>query len=205
MGKPRNQLRRFLAVILAPLGFAAPFSAADFGDLGERLEQAKTTPFFDWFHLEETGVTRANGNALVSFKPSGKKFHDLATVKVTTDARDRILAIELVLDRSFIDDPRDGIFARDIAKSFLLAGLPELRDPEVMNLINEIQYRGTSTMPVLKGPTRAPRLPERPTPGYLTYLGQQPSYEHRLPGLLLRLENGKEGPAALVLSIRGQS
>ena len=65
---------------------------------------------------------------MTAFKPSGEKFHPLVTVKVTTDGAGRILALEMALARSFIDSPRDGIYARDIAKSFLQAGLPASRD-----------------------------------------------------------------------------
>jgi hypothetical protein len=196
-----KKLRCILAILLAPLGLATPLAAATFGNFGERLDQAKQTEFFHWFHLEQTDVTRTDGNALISFKPSGQKFHDLVTVKVTTDAGGRILAVEMALARAFIDAPQDGIFARDIAKSFLLTELPAPRDREITDLINEIEHQGASTMTILKRGGNEPKLPEKPTPGYLTYLGNQPSYEHRLPGLLLRLENGKD---ALAFSLRGQ-
>jgi hypothetical protein len=198
-----GKLRRILSRVLLPLGLAAPLVALTFGNLGETLEQAKQTDLFRFFHLEQSQVSKSDGSTVTAFKPSGAKFRPLVTIKVTTDGAGRILALEMALARSFIDDPRDGIFARDIAKSFLQAGLPASRDSETTDLINEIELHGTSTMTIIKRAAPEPNLPEKPTPGYLTYLGKQPSYEHRLRDYLLRLVNETEGGAAvLVFSVR---
>ena len=60
-------------------------------------------------------------------------------------------------------------------------------------------------MTIIKRTGDEPKLPEKPTPGYLTYLGRQPDYEHHLRGYLLHLENREvEGGAALVFSIRSR-
>ncbi len=197
------KLRQILSKVLLPLGLAAPLVAASFGNLGETLEQAKQTDFFRFFHLEQSQVSKNDGSTVTAFKPSGEKFHPLVTIRVTTDGAGRILALEMALVRSFIDDPRDGIFARDIAKSFLQDGLPAPRDSETTDLINEIEFQGTSTMTIIKRAANEPKLPAKPTPGYLTYLGKQPSYEHRRRDYLLRLVNETEGGAAvLVFSVR---
>ena len=198
-----GKLRRILSRVLLPLGLAAPLVAASFGNLGETLEQAKQTDFFRFFHLEQSQVSKSDGSTVTAFKPSGEKFHPLVTVKVTTDGAGRILALEMALARSFIDSPRDGIYARDIAKSFLQAGLPAPWDWETTDLINEIEFQATSTMTIIEGLRNKPKLPEKPTPGYLTFLGKQPSYEHRSGDHLLRLVNETEGGAAvLVFSVR---
>lgn len=201
-----KRFRLILAIMLAPMGLATSLAAAGFGNLGENLEQAKQTDFFRFFHLEQTQATRIDGNTVTSFKPSGAKFRPLVRVKITTDAEGRIKALEMVVFRSFIDDPQNGIFARDIAKSFLLAGLPSPRDRETADLINEIQYQGASTMTIIKRKGDEPNLPDKPTPGYLTYLGRRLNYEYHLQDCLLRLENEEvEGDAALVFSIRSRS
>jgi len=199
MGNSLGKLRRILSMVLLPLGLAAPLAAASFGNLGETLEQAKQTEFFRFFHLEQSQVSKSEGSTVTAFKPTGEKFRPLVTIKVTTDGASRILALEMALARSFIDDPRDGVFARDIAKSFLQAALPAPRDWETTDLINEIQFQATSTMTIIKHPANEPKLPEKPTPGYLTYLGKQPSYEHRLRDYLLRLVNETEGAAAVLV------
>jgi|GEM_PF-701919 len=199
MGNSLGKLRRILSMVLLPLGLAAPLAAASFGNLGENLEQAKQTEFFRFFHLEQSQVSKSEGSTVTAFKPTGEKFRPLVTIKVTTDGASRILALEMALARSFIDDPRDGVFARDIAKSFLQAALPAPRDWETTDLINEIQFQATSTMTIIKHPANEPKLPEKPTPGYLTYLGKQPSCEHRLRDYLLRLVNETEGAAAVLV------
>jgi len=198
-----GKLRQILSKVLLPLALAAPLVAASFGNLGETLEQAKQTDFFRFFHLEQSQVSKNEGSTVTAFKPSGEKFRPLVTIRVTTDGAGRILALEMAMVRSFIDDPRDGIFARDIAKSFLQAGLPAPRDSETTDLISEIEFQATSTMTIIKRAANEPKPPEKPTPGYLTYLGKQPSYEHRLRDYLLRLVNETEGGAAvLVFSVR---
>ena len=191
---------------MASLGLTLPVNAAIFGNFGGTLEQARKTEFFTWFHLQQAEAQSEDGGQVVSFKPSGPNFQKLVTVKMVTTAGGRLKAMELVLLRSFVDSPADGIFARDIAKSFLLAGLAAPRDRETIDLIHEIQYRGASTMPVLRHKSvKEPRLPEKPTPGYLAYLGQQPSYEHQVSGLLVRLKNTTQaGVSVLVVSIGSQ-
>jgi hypothetical protein len=188
-------------------GEALSLSYPNFGNFGKNPEDAKKTEFFRWFHLEQTeAASQQDGGRVISFKPSAPKFHHLVTVKVTTAAGEVLRGMELVVHRSFINDPQDGIFARDIAKSFLLAGLAAPRDRETTDLINEIQYRNVSSMPILRHESvKEPKLPEKPTPGYLTYSGQQPSFEHPVPGFLLRLENKKLGEVpVLVVSIKRQ-
>src|SRR3989441_7170643 len=110
-------LRRMVRVVSVMLGslVAKNLAAAGLGDLGERLEQARKTEFFRWFHLEETG----RAGRVVQFKPSGEKFRPLVTLNVTLDPSGRMVGVELVLSRAFIDSGREGTFARDIAKSFL--------------------------------------------------------------------------------------
>ena len=194
---------RLLTFVLASLGLALPLNAAVFGSFGGNLEQTKKTEFFSWFHLQQTDSKSQNGKQVVSFKPSGPKFHHLVTVNITTAAGEGLQAVELVLCRSFIDSPREGVFARDIAKSFLLTGLAAPRDPAITDLINEIQYQDTSGALVLRHKAvKTPKLPASPTPGYRTYLGRQPGYEHRVPGFLVRLENtAREGVSVLVVTI----
>jgi hypothetical protein len=204
MNYGRSLLLFIFTLIIVMLGEALSLSYPNFGNFGKNPEEAKKTEFFRWFHLEQTGIASQDGGRVISFKPSGPNFHQLVTVKVTTAAGEVLRGMELILNRSFIDDPREGLFARDIAKSFLLAGLAAPRDREITDLINEIQYRGASTRPVLRHESlKRPPLPEKPTPGYLAYLGQEPHYEHLIPGFLLRLENKKLGEVSvLVISIK---
>jgi hypothetical protein len=162
-----KRLRLMLSIMLASLGLIAPLDAAGSANMGENLEQAKQANFFRFFNLGQTQATRVGGDTVTAFKPSGAKFRPLITVQVTTGGQGRIKAVEMVVCRSFLDYPQNGIFARDIAKSFLLVGLPSPRDRETADLINEIESQGTSTMNIIKRAGDEPRLPEKPTPGYL--------------------------------------
>jgi hypothetical protein len=195
---------RRLTLLLTTLLLHSSASRATFGQLGERLDQVKETGFFRWFHLEQTDQTRAGAQAVVTFKPSGEKFHPLVTLNVVTDGQDRLQGLELVLARTFVDDPRDGVFARDIAKSFLLAAFADCGDQGLNDLISEIQY------PLFHGPGvigRTPpadiKLPKAPTRCYQVYLGRQTACTLDLADHSLRLENRRVGETpSLMIEIR---
>jgi len=109
-----RRMLRVASIMLGSLG-AKDLALAATGELGENVEQARKTEFFRWFHLEESGRT----GSVVYFKPSAERFRSLVTVNLSLDSRERLIGAELVLSRLFIDSGRDGLFARDIAKSFL--------------------------------------------------------------------------------------
>jgi hypothetical protein len=168
-------IKRIVSILLGTLGIKV-LAIAGVGHFGERLEQAKQTEFFRWFQLEETGRT----GRVVHFKPSGAKFRSLVTVNMALDSKGQLVGAELILSRSFIDSGRDGMFARDIAKSFvgMIATAPDL--------IAEIsQPPANLSAPLLVGNRPAPKLPARPTPGYQVFLGKQQSCQEGP----LKLEN----------------
>ena len=191
-----------LALLLTPLVLHGSASGATFGQLGGRLDQVRETEFFRWFHLEQTDLNRVGAQTVVAFKPSGEKFRPLVTV--TTDGQDRLKALELVLSRVFVDDLKDGVFARDIVKSFLSAVFAGSGDQGLDDLVNEIQY------PLFHGPgviVRTPpadmKLPEAPTRCYEVYLGRQPACTLDLGDRRLGLENRRVGETpSLVVEIR---
>jgi hypothetical protein len=80
------------------------------------------------------------------------------------------------IPRSFIDGGREGLFARDIANSFLRVVTSAEERTAIGGLIVEIEQ-----------PAR--RLPVAPSPGYGTFLGEQTHYEQSLVGGRIRLEN----------------
>ena len=195
---------RRLTVLLAPLVLHGSASGATFGQLGGRLDQARETEFFRWFHLEQTDLSRAGAQTVVAFKPSGEKFRPLVTLNVTTDGQGGLQALELVVSRVFVDDPKDGVFARDIVKSLLLAVFAGAGDQGLTDLTNELQY------PLFYGPgvlVRTPpadiKLPEEPTRCYQVYLGRQTACTLELAGQRLRLENRRAGETpSLIVEIR---
>lgn len=163
-----------------------PRTTAPVGPIGDFLNHlladAEQTGFFRWFHLAETRREPGpNGDQKIVYQPTGEKFHDLARVIVTVNRNAMILRIELVLKRSFIASPRDGIFASDIGKSFVLACLPEDGAAELTTLANEIAHRARTSQPMIVGPGYSPpKLSERASRAYEVYAGVRPSHATKL-------------------------
>lgn len=176
--------------------------------LGSKLENARNTDFFTWFCLEQTDSMGVAGPRTTHiFKPSGEKFHELVTVRVSINAEGHIDRLELILARSFINDRREGIFARDIAKSFLRSATPRPDGSYIADLANEIEFRlqdSQSAIPIIRHSSIViPPLPERPSAGYLTFLGRESLYQKVCHESVIRLENLMlEGVNSLVMSIK---
>jgi hypothetical protein len=164
--------------------------------LGMRLIEAEKTDFFSWFHLREIERQKdAQGQTTVIFKPEGESVRQFVTVKVVLKDQDKIIAIQLILSRSFVDDRRtNGVLARDISKSLLLAALPDADQRPIHDLVDAIEsYTQNSDMIVLsKKPQKQPDLL---TPGYQAYLGKQKIFTKELLSAVLIIENTEEGGA----------
>ena len=161
--------------------------------LGMSLAEAKRTEFFTWFHLQQTGKeTDAKNRPVVIFQPSGGAFHELVSVRAGLDEHEHIVHFELLLARSFIDDKKQGVFANDIAKSFLLDAAPGADQDALRGLADDISSNQMSEQRVI---TRQPLPPppQRPGPAYLTYLGQRQQDTEQLSNSTLHLENLKRG------------
>jgi hypothetical protein len=90
-----------------------------FGVLGTESQTLASTDFFHWFHLEETGSGQYQSLELRQFQPSGPKYHDLTSVILISNEFNQLQGADLFLAREFIDNVPHGIFASDIAASFL--------------------------------------------------------------------------------------
>jgi hypothetical protein len=177
-------IKRILSILLGTLGLK--ILAAGVGNLGETLDQAKQTEFFRWFHLDETGRTAR----VVHFKPSGDKFHNLVTLNLALDTRGRLAGAELILLRSFVDSGRDGMFARDIAKSFVRVVTPAEERDTVADLLAEIEQPPANlSQTLIVGTRTTPRPPAKSTPGYQVFLGQRASYQQGPIKLMNRVVN----------------
>jgi hypothetical protein len=136
---------------------SAPYYTYVFGALGQTLGTARQTDFVLWFHLEETERRLEMPGEVVRFRPSGPKFHDLCYLDVLTASTGEMVRMELVIQRIYIDG-RDGVFAQDLVKSFLLAALPQACQHVLEDFMSEI-----TELPGRKGVT----------PGYLVFRGRQ--------------------------------
>jgi len=168
---------------IAPIG--------TFGSLGDTLASAREAHLFKWFHLEETGSRQGPGALRsVEHRPGGAKFRALASLAATVDGKDRLLDLELILDRSFIDNRQTSPFAADIAKSFL-AETAHKRDRSIVGpIVNELE----------RGQPRHGAAPE-PGPAVKVFRGLAPSYESLLTSSRLLIA-GHEDSGLRRLSIR---
>jgi hypothetical protein len=167
--------------------------------LGMNLSEADKTDFFTWFHLREIDRQKdAQGQTTVIFKPEGESVREFVTVKVVLQDQDKIIAIQLILSRSFVDDRRtNGVLARDISKSLLLAAIPGSDQRPIHALVEAIRSYGQNSDMIVfsKKPQKQPDLL---TPGYQAYLGQQQLYTKELSSAVLTMENTEEGGAELL-------
>lgn len=168
---------------------------------GKSLAEAKKSDLFTFFRLQPLpgGNPVFESGTRHDFRPSAPAFRDLVLVQVLVDNQQRIARADLFLARSFIDDPKNGTFARDIAKSFLSQMTPEADQRAVQNLMNEIQFGG-ATNRVFAVPV--PQLPNPPTATYQAFLGQREIVEQKLTIAQLTVRNTPDdGEKLIVITI----
>jgi hypothetical protein len=159
--------------------------------LGQELLQARDTWFFQWFHLQRQTARREGDGGLIRFVPQGGAFRNKVALDLAVDAGGAISSMTLGLDRTFVDDPDDGPYARDIAQAFLRAALPPADAALARALADEI----ATVEPAAEGP--------QPSEAYLVFLGQ--AAEHTLEsdyGALVTVANlGMDGTDWLLISV----
>jgi Ca2+-binding EF-hand superfamily protein len=164
--------------VIVPGNVAQP-AGAQTSLWGQSLKTAKAADLFKFFNLVESGAPiLLEAGTQQAYQPKQGEFRELVMVKLTVSRNDKIVAAELLIAGKFVRDPAKGIFARDIAKSFLAQLTPAGKQAEIRDLYNELAYGA----PGLKfvGDFQPPALPNPSTPGYLTYLGKKESHEQRL-------------------------
>src|SRR5260221_2471329 len=109
-----RRMLRVASIMLGSLG-AKQLALAGTGELGEKVEQARKTEFFRWFHLEESGRT---GSA-VHFKPNAEKVRRPVTLNPLLDFRQRLIRAEAGLSRSFLGHGVGRPFSRGIRPKLL--------------------------------------------------------------------------------------
>ena len=107
-------------LVLAALLLASSVAVWAEPILGHSLAEAQKADLFKHFCLEEEAPSETGTH---SFRPHADLFKYLVLVTVSTNGG-KIDSMKLNIARSFIDDPANGIFARDLTKSFLLEAVP---------------------------------------------------------------------------------
>jgi hypothetical protein len=132
--------------------------------LGGTLAAAQESDFFGFFHWTQASrEPTADGGSDVTFKPPAESmFPDVVVLHLALDRGEAIHAMKLRVARGFIDGEQ-GIFARDVVKSFLRAAVPAGEEPAIDALATEIEVRGLDPDAV---------LPPTPSVGFQVFAGQ---------------------------------
>lgn len=159
------------------------------GLLGQSLAAARSNDLFTFFNLAQTSSRPCGDGQALGFRPTGGTFHSLAAVEVLTDAHGTIAAMTLMLDRAFINDPANGVFARDIAKSFLGDVAGPRAGASFAGLTQEIESGLSSGTTIYRSGAAPPAPSGPPSPGYQAFLGALPSARLSAAGAVLDLAN----------------
>lgn len=144
--------------------------------MGQTLDTATQTEFFQWFHLEPAERRVEAPGAVVRYRPSGDKFHDVCSLDLWIAPAGELVRMELSLNRTFIDGP-DGLHAQDLVKSFLTSVLPAACKDSLPDFLAEISY-----------PSAIGFTPGR-TPGYAVFLGSKTEWKVQTGWSHLRISN----------------
>lgn len=129
-------------MLLVLINFARPCQAT-LSVNGLELKEAADQDFFRFFQFKLMGysLTR-DGYTMAVFRPGKEMPYRLSVnLFVTLDGQNRIKRMRINLDRRFIDDSQLGMFARDVAKSFVQAAVPEKDYDDARAVANEIFFR----------------------------------------------------------------
>ena len=149
--------KTFLCILLGfGLILATPECLAENSSSGSvfdmPLDKAYANDFFQFFRLRVVGVSVTDDGFMeIIFKPP-KREPSRTSVKlhVVLKKDGEIKRMQLILGRQFIDDVKQGMFARDFAKSFIQAGVHKEDYARVRPVVNEIFFRQKLT-PIILG------------------------------------------------------
>jgi hypothetical protein len=181
-----------------------------FGSFGPTPGDVLVTDFYGWFHFGELQKIHAEGGATTVTHRTTGGFRDLVVLTVAADADGQTDSLSLRVARSFIDDPRDGVFALDLVASFIREGatgqgfedgfgllLQDLRGH--LHRYSHVVYTDSNPVPPM------PRLPGDFGPAFAVYSGTEAAFSARLPHTDLRLSNDRfDGVGALTVSYHRQ-
>lgn len=160
---------------------------AGFGRFGRTLKSIEASKFFDWFGFEAVGIG--------AYKPSGEAFRDLVWLQAQLSEDKDVVTLSIAVKRSMIADARQGAFARDLVKSFLMDVTGGDRD--ITALANEIFFRDPVGTMLMRGDPSP--LPSKPSNGYRVFSGEVQTWETEAGGVKLKVFNRYEGEAAQFL------
>lgn len=96
----------------------------------------EASEFFQWFHLEKADSQTQGSARAYDYRPSGPMFRETVILRIVITEGQGLTGARLILHRSFVDSPRAGVFAADLAKSFVLF---LSKEPNAQALAEELQ------------------------------------------------------------------
>lgn len=203
--------------------------ANDITIYGVEMQEAFGRDFFTHFRLRPIGysVTRDGFTEMLFRLPKSSQMRAMLNCFVVLDEEGTIIRARLQLKRRAIDDKTQGAYARDYAKSFIQAAVPEEQLSIGDAIGREIFYRqeitrvhvddksGSSTylkvgsgkyelgdISIVGGGGEVPELPKKPSEFYQVFIGKEQNSEMRLGDVILRFSNAMlDGEDTLVISI----
>lgn len=169
---------------------------------GATLAVAQQSDLFQFFNLERVGQgILLEAGTQWNFQPKQGPFRELVMIKLTENRDTRkIVAAELLLQGSFVQNPKTDVFARDLAKSFVAQLTPAAHAAATRDLVNELQF-GAPNMVRLDG-AAGPKLPDPPTAGYQAYLGKRENFTQMLGDVQLFILPAAAGDDWLLISLQ---
>jgi hypothetical protein len=182
-----------MLVLLASFAVAIPDGLAESagGFLGRTLAEVEQQNFFKEYHLAELARKETPYSAgVVVFRPaqSPVPFEIAATV----DKRQHVLAIQLWVRRSFVDERNSGSGARDIVLKFLRQAPPAEDVRQLAELADEIKHGDVASHSAVGSESPGARPPAKPSPGYLAFTGKHKSYQRPLGASVFQILNYRD-------------
>lgn len=206
--------------------------ANDITIYGVEMQEAFGRDFFTHFRLRPIGysVTRDGFTEMLFRLPKSSQMRAMLNCFVVLDEDGKIIRARLQLKRRAIDDKTQGAYARDYAKSFIQAAVPEDQLSIGDAIGREIFYRqeitrvhvddksGSSTylkvgsgkyelgdISIVGGGGEVPELPRKPSEFYQVFIGKAKTSQMRLGDVILRFTNAMlDGEDTLVISVAGK-
>ncbi len=148
-----------------------PATAPETSLIGAKLADVQANcNLFSFFQFEPIGEPKpSNGMQVTSYKPNGPSFRQLVTLHIQTDSANTIRAMNLEIAQSFISSPQNGVYAADLAKSYLydIAASGDIGALAAEINTRSMQRSGATILTAQPLPT----MPGPPTAAYQTYAG----------------------------------
>jgi hypothetical protein len=181
-----------MLVLLASFAVTIPDGLAESagGFLGRTLPEVEQQNFFKEYHLAELARRETPYSAgVVVFRPAQPPIP--FEIAATVDKRQHVLAIQLWVRRSFVDERNSGSGARDIVLKFLREAPPAEDVRQLAELADEIKHGDVAGHSVGSESPGA-RPPAKPSAGYLAFTGKHKSYQQPLGASVLQILNYRD-------------